>query len=195
MSHPARFLVVFAGWPRPHRVLRAVVAIATGALACSDTTTPTELSNAGFAASAATTQISGVGFFDAGACPAPPTGYEDFITYPGIAMHGSLEGCWYTKVVTSKDNGTPSGVYQERGEEVFVGSFDGGPEGTFTTTYKFSSKWEPDVTNGSEVHGRCQHPIVAGSGTGGFEGATGRLDFKDDVVTGDYLWRGHISLR
>jgi hypothetical protein len=112
-----------------------------------------------------------------------------------IAMHGSLEGCWYTKVVTSKDNGTPSGVYQERGEEVFVGSFDGGPEGTFTTTYKFSSKWKPDVTNGSEVHGRCQHPIVAGSGTGGFEGATGRLDFKDDVVTGDYLWRGHISLR
>ena len=162
----------------------------------SDTTTPTELSNAGiFAASAATTQISGVGFFDAGACPAPPTGYEDFITYPGIAMHGSLEGCWYTKVVTSKDNGTPSGVYQERGEEVFVGSLDGGPEGTFTTTYKFSSKWEPDVTNGSEVRGRCEHPIVAGSGTGGFEGASGRLDFKDDVLTGDYFWRGHISLR
>ena len=139
-------------------------------------------------------QISGVGIFDAGACPAPPTGYEDFISYPGIAMHGSLEGCWYTKVVTSRDNGTPSGVYQERGEEVFVGSFDGGPEGTFTTTYNFSSKWEPDVTNGSEVRGRCQHPIVAGSGTGGFEGATGRLDFKDDVVTGDYFWRGRISL-
>ena len=148
-----------------------------------------------FAASAATTQISGVGFFDAGACPAPPTGYEDFITYPGIAMHGSLEGCWYTKVVTSRDNGAPSGVYQERGEEVFVGSFDGGPEGTFTTTYKFSSSWEPDVTNGSEVRGRCQHPIVAGSGTGGFVGATGRLDFKDDVVTGNYFYRGHISLR
>ena len=133
--------------------------------------------------------------FDAGACPAPPTGYEDFIAYPGIAMQGSLEGCWYTKVVTSRDNGTPSGVYLESGEEVFVGSFDGGPEGTFTTTYKFSSKWEPDVTNGSEVRGRCEHPIIAGSGTGGFEGATGRLDFKDDVVTGDYFWRGHISLR
>jgi hypothetical protein len=188
--------MVFPGWLRPHRVLMAVVAIATGVLACSDTTTPTELSNAGIiAASAATTQISGVGVFDADACPAPPTGYEDFNAYPGIAMDGSLEGCWYTKVVTSRDNGTPSGVYQERGEEVFVGSFDGGPEGTFTTTYKFSSKWEPDVTNGSEVRGRCEHPIIAGSGTGGFEGATGRLDFKDDVVTGDYLWRGHISLR
>jgi hypothetical protein len=43
--------------------------------------------------------------------------------------------------------------------------------------------------------GRCQHPIAAGSGTGGFEGATGRLDFKDiigDTVT--YVYRGHIEL-
>jgi hypothetical protein len=91
-------------------------------------------------ASAATTQISGVGFFDTtGECPDPPAGYEDFVSYPPIVMTGSLEGCWYTKVETSKDNGTPSGVYQERGEEVFVGSLDGGPVGTFATTYKFTS--------------------------------------------------------
>ena len=56
------------------------------------------------------------------------------------------------------------------------------------------SQWDPDVSSGSEVHGRCQHPIVAGSGTGGFAGATGRADFKDDVVTGEFLYRGHISL-
>ena len=43
--------------------------------------------------------------------------------------------------------------------------------------------------------GVCQHPIIVGSGTGGFEGVTGRVDFKDDVVTGDYPYRGHISLR
>jgi hypothetical protein len=193
-------------------LLPAVALVCALALGCADQPTPSEPADSprpsfrteqnpegrgavGFAASSATTQISGVGVFDAGACPAPPAGYEDFISYPGIAMTGSLEGCWYTKVVTSRDNGTPSGVYQERGEEVFVGSFDGGSQGTFTTTYNFSSKWEPDVTNGSEVRGRCQHPIVAGSGTGGFEGATGRLDFKDDVATGDYFWRGHISLR
>jgi hypothetical protein len=109
-------------------------------------------------------------------------------------MTGSLEGCWYTKVVTARDNGSPSGVYQERGEEVFVGSLDGGPEGTFATTYTFTSKWDPDVSTGSEIHGRCQHPIVAGSGTGGFEAATGRVDFKDDVVTGEFLYRGHITL-
>jgi hypothetical protein len=146
-------------------------------------------------AGAATNQISGVGFSDStGECPPPPAGYEDFTSIPPLVMTGSLEGCWYTKVVTARDNGTPSGVYQERGEEVFVGSLDGGPEGTFATTYKFSSKWDPDVSTGSEVHGRCQHPIVAGSGTGGFEGATGRVDFKDDVVTGEFLYRGHISL-
>jgi hypothetical protein len=146
-------------------------------------------------AGAATNQISGVGVFDTtGVCPAPPTGYEDFTSLPPMVMTGSLEGCWYTKVLSAKDNGAPSGVYQERGEEVFVGSLDGGPVGTFAATFKFTSKWDPDVSTGSEVHGRCQHPIVAGSGTGGFAGATGRVDFKDDVVTGEFLYRGHISL-
>ena len=109
-------------------------------------------------------------------------------------MTGSLEGCWYTKVITSKE--TPGGVYLESGEEVFVGSLDGGAEGIFATTYKFESKWDPDVSSGVELHGRCQHPIADGSGTGGFTGAKGRLDFKDiigDPVT--YIYRGHINLR
>ncbi len=80
-------------------------------------------------------------------------------------------------------------MYQERGEEIFVGTLDGGPLGTFATTYKFSSKWSPDVCTRTEVHGRCQHPIVAGSGTGSFTGVTGRVDFKDDVATGCFLYR------
>jgi hypothetical protein len=146
-------------------------------------------------AGAATNQLSGVGIVDTtGACPPPPTGFEDFTSLPPLVMTGSLDGCLYTKVITAKDNGTPSGVYQERGEEVFVGSLNGGPVGTFATTFKFTSKWDPEVSTGSEVHGRCQHPIVAGSGTGGFAGATGRLDFKDEVVTGEFLYRGHVSL-
>ncbi|HWI01693.1 MAG TPA: hypothetical protein VNT27_15305, partial [Propionibacteriaceae bacterium] len=112
---------------------------------------------------AATNQLSGVAVFDTvGVCPDPPTGYEDFTSLPPLVMTGSLEGCWYTKILTTKDNGAPSGIYQERGEEVFVGSLDGGPEGTFATTYKFTSKWDPDASTGSEVHGRCEHPIVAG---------------------------------
>ncbi len=145
-------------------------------------------------ATAGTTQISGTGVFDTtGACGPPPAGYEDFADYPPIVMTGSLEGCWYTDVQTVRDNGAPSGVYLERGEEVFVGSLNGGPVGTFATTYLFSSRWSPDVSSGTEVRGRCQHPIATGSGTGGFAGATGRLDFKDDVVTGTYNWRGHIT--
>ena len=144
--------------------------------------------------SAATDQISGVAHFDAtGECGPPPSGYEDF-TDLTVVMTGDLEGCLYTKIETSKDNGAPSGVYLETGEEVFVGSLNGGPEGTFATTYRFESKWDPDVSTGSEVHGRCQHPIVAGSGTGGFEGVTGRLDFKDEVTTGLFFYRGHLTL-
>lgn len=142
-------------------------------------------------ASAATNQISGVAVFDtAGTCTGAPAGYEDFTQ----VMTGSLVGCWYTNIETTKDNGAPSGVYIESGEEVFIGSLNGGPEGTFATTYQFESKWDPDVSTGSEVHGRCQHPIVAGSGTGGFEGATGRVDFKDQVTTGQFFYRGHIEV-
>jgi hypothetical protein len=146
-------------------------------------------------ANAATNQISGVGVFDTtGACPDPPAAHEDFTSIPALKLTGSLEGCWYTKIETTKDNGAPSGVYIESGKEIFVGSLNGGPVGTFSTTYKFESKWDPDVSTGSEVHGRCQHPIVKGSGTDGFEGATGRVDFKDEVTTGEFIYRGHIKL-
>jgi hypothetical protein len=139
-------------------------------------------------AAAATNQISGVGYLDtAGECTDAPAGYGDFT----LVMTGSLVGCWYTDIVTPIDHGSPSGIYQERGQEIFVGSLNGGPVGTFTTTYFFNSKWD----TGSEVHGRCQHPIIVGSGTGGFAGATGRVDFKDDVVNLNYPYRGHISLR
>jgi hypothetical protein len=147
-------------------------------------------------ANAATNQISGVAVLDTTtprACPPPPDGYEDFTDFTQV-MTGSLEGCWYTHIETTKDNGAPSGVYIESGKEIFVGTLNGGPKGTFTTTYQFESKWDPDVKTGSEVHGRCQHPIAAGSGTGGFKGATGRADFKDEVTTGQFFYRGHITL-
>ena len=90
---------------------------------------------------------------------------------------GDLEGCWYTRVETSKDLGAPSGVYMEGGSEVFVGTLKDGPEGVFATAYKFESKWVPDVSTGTEVHG-----------------VTGRVDFKDDVATGLYYYRGHLAL-
>jgi hypothetical protein len=144
------------------------------------------------ASAAGAVQISGVGVYETtGECGPPPAGFD---TYPGLIMTGSLEGCLFTGVLTATDHGAPSGIYQETGQEMFVGSLNGGPLGTFTTTYKFESKWTPDVTTGVEFKGRCQHPIVAGSGSGGFAGATGRLDFKDEVTTGQYFYRGHITL-
>ena len=137
---------------------------------------------------AGTTQIGGDAGYDPIACDSPPAG---FTSYPGLRLTGSLDGCLYTGVVDTKF--TPSGGWIETGHEMFVGSLNGGATGTFTTDYRFQGKYEADFT--VEVHGRCQHPIAAGSGTGGFDGATGRLDFKDiigDTVT--YVYRGHIGL-
>src|SRR5215471_12985786 len=77
-------------------------------------------------AHAASNQISGRAFIDtAGACPAPPAGYDDF---PPIVMTGSLTGCWYTNVLTSRQ--ISSGVYLETGEEVFFGILNGGATDT-----------------------------------------------------------------
>ena len=143
-------------------------------------------------AGARSNQLSGVAVYDSTTCAAPPAGYGDFTDYPGLLMSGSLEGCFYTNIDTVH-NGGPSGVYIETGREVFVGSLDGGPVGTFSTNYRFESKWDPDIT-GAEVRGRCQHPIAAGSGTDGFAGASGRVDFKDIVADGTAVYRGHISI-
>ena len=137
----------------------------------------------------AANQISGTANFGS-SCAAPPADFADFTSYPPIDMDGSLDGCWYTKILNFEQK--PSGVYLESGEEVFVGSLNGGPQGIFTTTYKFEAKL--DTVTGSEIKGRCQHKIVAGSGTGGFLGASGRVDFKDiiDGTTVTYEYRGHI---
>ena len=140
-------------------------------------------------AGAGTSQISGTAFFDPGGVCDGIGVPSNFFDYPPIVMSGDLQGCWYTDVLTSKDNGAPSGVYLETGQEMFV-PFAG--TGSFTTTYKFESKWAPDVSSGVEVKGRCQHPIVAG--TGEFVGVSGRVDFKDVIANGTYVYRGHLKV-
>lgn len=141
-------------------------------------------------AHAANHQLTGTALLQTPGRGTPCPELSAYDSYPPIVMSGSLDGCWYTHVETART--TPGGVYLESGTELFVGRLDGRPAGTFTTTYKFEAKLNAD---GAEVRGRCQHPIVSGSGTGGFAGATGRVDFKDiigDTIT--YEYRGHISL-
>ncbi len=132
------------------------------------------------------TQISGDARFDEAEAPvcAPVMGYEY-----ALVMTGDLEGCLYTDVKTAKSS--PSGTYRETGTELFVGSYLD-ESGTFETTYRFEAKYEDVANPATEIFGRCQHPIVEGSGTGIFEGVTGRLDFKDDIEAGNFPYRGHL---
>ena len=130
------------------------------------------------------TQISGVAFFDEEDVCDSGSKVADF----ALIMTGDLEGCLYTFVETAESS--PSGTYRETGTELFVAS-DG--VSTFETNYRFEAKYE-DVENLSgEIFGRCQHPIVEGSGTGIFEGVSGQLFFKDDVEAGTFPYRGHLQ--
>lgn len=109
-----------------------------------------------------------------------------------IVLEGDLVGCVYQYFEEGEFR--PSGTYIERGYEIFdVCLSDGETCGTFETTYVFTAKYADTDFSGQEW-GRCQHPIVAGTGTGDFTGVTGRLDFKDDVAAGNFAMRGHISL-
>ena len=129
------------------------------------------------------TQISGVAFFDeADTCDSASVG-ADY----ALLMTGDLDGCLYTFVQTQESS--PSGTYRETGTERFVAS-DG--SGTFETTYRFEAKYEDVDTLSGEIFGRCQHPIVEGSGTGIFLGVSGQLFFKDEVETGTFFYRGHL---
>ena len=49
-----------------------------------------------------------------------------------------------------------------------------------------------DDTFAEEIHGRCEHRIVGG--TGDFASEKGVLLFKDDVVNLKFEYRGQISL-
>ena len=130
------------------------------------------------------TQISGVGFFAEGDdCDDPGGEGADY----ALVMTGDLEGCLYTFVETAESS--PSGTYRETGTELFVAS---NGAGTFETTYRFEGKYD---LAGVEIFGRCQHPIVEGSGTGIYEGVSGILLFKDVIEAGKdpyFPYRGHL---
>ena len=136
------------------------------------------------------TQISGLGFY------AVSPECEPLVTGAAAALRltGDLEGCLY--VFIDEFDCSPSGTYREVGREYFVGTYKG-ETGTFRTTYRFEAKYQGCAEDGAplglEIFGRCQHPLVDGSGTGVFEGVTGRVDFKDDIDAGNFPYRGHLK--
>ncbi|MGE5602155.1 MAG: hypothetical protein ACM30E_03840 [Nitrososphaerales archaeon] len=138
------------------------------------------------AAAGGNTQVSGEGVYDTtGACHDFPN--VEF-PYPPIMMSGGLVGCWYTNTANAVH--VPPGVYRETGDETFVGCLsDGTTCGTFNTTYHFEAKL---ATDGSEIHGKCEHPLV--SGTGDFAGLKGIIFIQDDVANAKFDYRGHIDL-
>lgn len=156
-------------------VVLAVVAVMLGVIAAP--------------ASAQNTQVEGLGVLVTpgdGQCDDAPRPDVDY----ALALTGDLEGCIYG-YITSVHYQETSGTYQERAHEVFVGTW-GDLTGTFDMVENFSGKFDP--VTGEQLFGRCKHPIVAGSGTGDFEGVTGRLDFTDDVDAGNAPYRGHLNL-
>jgi hypothetical protein len=108
-------------------------------------------------------------------------GYESF---PPIVMSGDLEGCLYSQADRKWDLGAPSGLYFEVGHELFVGHVHGGPTGSFKAGYIVESQYDPDVSSGNEVWGRCQHQIAPGTGQLGLRGVTGHFSFNDVVSDG-----------
>lgn len=123
-------------------------------------------------------RVRGVGFYGT---PDVCNPASQGATY-SVIMTGDLEGCLYAFVDEFKCLG--NGYYFEKGREYFVGTYKG-KSGTFRTTYNFEAKFEgcngDGTPAGLEIFGLCQHPLVEGSGQGVFKGATGRLDFVDNV--------------
>lgn len=133
------------------------------------------------------TQISGIAYWpNPGQCADPEGAGSDY----AVVMTGDLQGCHYTFVETSVCS--PGGGYVETGNEIFVGRYNG-ESGTFRTTYRFTAKYIDCANFVGEVAGRCQHPIIEGTGTGVFKGMTGRLDLRDDVVAVNFPYRGHLN--
>ena len=67
------------------------------------------------------------------------------------------------------------------------------PSGTLNFKFTFTGQAEA-APPFNEIRGRCHHPITGG--TGAFEGATGVLNFKDDVTNPAFVlspYKGHIS--
>jgi len=116
-------------------------------------------------------------------------------------MTGGLVGCWYEDTIAFTKEKEAGGkmLVHFSGTEHFSGCLDvdgdghcapGDPHGTLSFAFTFTGQFFAFPEN--EIRGRCHHPVV--SGTGDFAGATGVLNFKDDVAAGTSPYAGHIKL-
>ena len=111
----------------------------------------------------------------------------------GVLIGLGVAACGGKKPATTTPAGTtPAGTTSEpAGGAAYGGATYGAgePTGEFDTTFTFSAKYAP---TGEEIHGRCQHPIVSGSGD--FSGASGVLSFKDIPSEGRFPYHGNVQL-
>jgi len=105
-----------------------------------------------------------------------PGKFRDYFSIPAMVMTGDLQGCWYTKVDPHSVINFPNGWHFERGWEVFFEH--NRSTSRFETTYTFQGQYD---SNGNEIQGQCQHPIIHGSGRGRLSGAAGQLFFVDEI--------------
>ena len=167
-------------------IMRIPLAAALAAASCFVVAAP---------ASASQNQVSGI---QAPGGTAPACGD----TSASFTMTGGLVGCWYEDSGTqTKGQVTASGLYLYHfsGQEHFTGCLDvdgdgrcssDDPSGTLYFTFTFTGQFEATPPY-PEIRGRCHHPIV--SGTGDFAGATGVINFKDDVSNGTSPYMGHVG--
>jgi hypothetical protein len=115
----------------------------------------------------------------------------------GYEMTGDLVGCWW---ITDFQPQIPQGDDSKHnlratGTELFVG-WIGSRYGSFETDFQYTAKFDGSWTSFIEIHGRCHHPIKAGTGTGDFVGITGELSFTDvvDVNPPYYPYWGSVRI-
>lgn len=138
------------------------------------------LTTGAVAAGSGTTIVRGIQH-EAGSC-------ED----GGYLMTGDLEGCWWVDTFETRSDPDKS-MFLAWGNEHFTGCM-GSVCGTFWTTYTYTAKTDGPWVNFAEIHGRCHHPVLRG--TGGFAGASGEISFHDvvDVSPPYYPYVGNVHL-